>query len=355
MPRAVTWGHDGTSVRIIDQRALPQALRYLELRTLDEVVDAIRTLAVRGAPAIGVAGAMGLAAVATSHVALTPREFAVALDDAARRIAAARPTAVNLPWAIARLRRRAATEGHLEPVHLAAVLLDEAERLRAEDEAMCARIGTYGARLLNDGARVMTHCNAGALATAGIGTALAPVYAARDAGRHVEVLATETRPLWQGARLTMWELSQAGVPCTLIADGAAASLLRGGAADCVLVGADRIAANGDVANKIGTYPIALAAHAHHVPFYVAAPASTIDPATPTGADIDIEERDADELMSVAGARHVVVGARGRNPAFDVTPASLVTAIVTDAGIVLPPYDFSASAPPRTAPPHTPPA
>ena len=347
IPRAVAWGSDGTSVRIIDQRALPHVLRYLDLRTLDEIVDAIRTLAVRGAPAIGVAGAMGLAvmaaSLATRQPALPPRAFVAALDDAATRIAAARPTAVNLPWAIARLRHRAAAEGHLEPSHLAAALRDEAEQIRADDEAMCARIGAHGAPLLRDGARVLTHCNAGALATAGIGTALAPVYAAHAAGRRVEVFATETRPLLQGARLTMWELTRAGIPCTLIVDSAAASLLRGGAADCVLVGADRIAANGDVVNKVGTYPIALAAQANGVPFYVAAPSSTIDAATAAGHDVPVEERDPDEVFTFAGARSAAAGVRARNPAFDMTPAALVAAIITDAGIVRAPYDFSAAA------------
>ena len=343
VPRAVQWGDGRASARIIDQRLLPFELRFLELRTVDDTVHAIRALAVRGAPAIGVAGAMGLAVAMRAQAGHARAGFHTELRRAAERIAGARPTAVNLSWAITRLTVRVAREASRapssSPAQLAAALVDEAELLRTEDEAMCARIGTHGAGLLSDGARILTHCNAGALATAGIGTALAPVYVAHRAGRRVEVMVTETRPLLQGARLTMWELTQAGVPCTLIVDGAAASLLRAGAADLVIVGADRIAANGDVANKIGTYALALAAQAHGVPFYVAAPVSTIDARTACGADIEIEERDAGEITSYHGSPSAPAGVTARNPAFDVTPAGAVTAIITDAGIVRAPYEF----------------
>ena len=349
VPRAVQWGQGRASVRILDQRRLPHEVRFLELRTVDETVEAIRTLAVRGAPAIGVAGAMGLAVAMAATSRGAAADFRAALVMAVARIAGARPTAVNLPWAIARMAARATADAAQPPARIAEGLIDEAEQIRAEDEAMCARIGAHGAVLLADGARVLTHCNAGALATAGIGTALAPVYAAHTAGRRVSVVATETRPLLQGARLTMWELAQAGIACTLITDSAVASVLRAGDADCVLVGADRIAANGDVANKIGTYAVALAAQAHGVPFYVAAPETTIDADTATGDSIVIEERESREVTLFNGARSAPEGAHARNPAFDITPARFVSSIITDAGIVRPPYDFSRSA--RTTAPH----
>ena len=334
----VAWAPAGDAVRILDQRRLPGAVVYRDLRTVDDVVDAIRTLAVRGAPAIGVAGAMGLV------VALVPcadgdrSRFDAALAIAGERIVGARPTAVNLPWAIGRLWRRAAATAGDARTALAA-LRHEAGAILDEDRAMCRRIGEHGVALLRDGARVLTHCNAGALATTGIGTALAPVYVAVERGWRIEVFVDETRPLLQGARLTMWELMRAGVPCTVIADGAAASLLRRGAADIVLVGADRIAANGDVVNKIGSYGVALAAQAAGLPFVVCAPSSTIDPATANGDAVEIEERAAAEVTGVSGALTVPEGARVRNPAFDVTPAALVTAIVTDTGILRAPYAF----------------
>lgn len=299
-----------------------------DLVTLDEVIDAIRTLAVRGAPAIGVAAAIGLV-VALEHEsnggALRAREL---LARYAERLIAARPTAVNLSWAVRRVLAAAAAEGDDT---LLAVLRAEAEAIRAEDVAMCDAIGRFGLAILPDGARVLTHCNAGSLATAGIGTALAPVYLAHREGRRVHVYANETRPLRQGARLTAWELQRAGIPVTVLPDGAAASLLRSGAVDLVIVGADRITANGDVANKVGTYGVALAARAHGIPFYVAAPWSTIDPATRTGADIEIEHRPADELGDLP------VGARVWNPAFDVTPHELVSGYLTDRGFVTPPF------------------
>ena len=289
-----------------------------DLVTLDEVIDAIRTLAVRGAPAIGVAAAIGLV-VALEHE--SGGHGGRARDHVARfaaRLIAARPTAVNLAWAVNRLLAVAAAAADAA---LLGALRADAEAIRAEDVAMCDAIGRCGLEIIPDGARVLTHCNAGALATAGIGTALAPVHLAHAQGRRVQVYADETRPLRQGARLTAWELH----------DGAAASLLRSGAVDLVIVGADRIAANGDVANKVGTYGVALAARAHGIPFYVAAPWSTIDAATPTGADIEIEHRHADELGDLP------VGARVWNPAFDVTPRDLVAGYLTDRGFVKPPF------------------
>jgi methylthioribose-1-phosphate isomerase len=317
------------AVRIIDQRRLPESLIERDLVTVDDVVDAIRTLAVRGAPAIGVAGALGLVAALSPFEAETADVFRARAKEIAACIRAARPTAVNLPWAIDRM------TAALDRAHgsLIDALRHEATAILDEDIAMCRRIGEHGAALIPDGARVVTHCNAGALATAGMGTALAPIYVAADAGRRVEVFVGETRPLMQGARLTAWELSRAGIPVTVVPDGAVASLMRAGRVDLCIVGADRIAANGDAANKIGTYAVAVAAHHHGIPFYVAAPTSTIDPAMPTGAGIPIEERARTELPNAAGDAKVF------NPAFDVTPAELIAGIVTDQGVFRPPYRF----------------
>jgi len=334
IPRALTWDPSARVLRILDQRRLPAEVVERQLGTLDEVDDAIRTLAVRGAPAIGVAAALGLVA-SLQRMGAPSRDTALAGID---RLARSRPTAVNLPWAMARM-RRAAIESAAEGAALLDALAGEAARILAEDEAMCAAIGRHGAPLIADGARVLTHCNAGALATAGIGTALAPVYTAAVAGRRVEVIACETRPLLQGSRITAWELDRAGIPVTICTDGMAASLMLAGRVDLVIVGADRIAANGDVANKIGTYAHAVAARHHGLPFYVAAPTSTIDAATPGGAYIPIEQRDGDEVRRLGDRQLAPPGVAVHNPAFDVTPAALVTAIITDRGIFRPPYRF----------------
>ena len=336
---SVRWSADGGAVDIIDQRLLPGALVRRELRTVDDVCDAILSLAVRGAPAIGVAGAMGLVVSLAPNVDDDRDGFLVRAAVLGARISRVRPTAVNLSWAVDRMLHVArATAGDARRVLDA--LRREATAILDEDREMCRRIGEHGLALLADGARVLTHCNAGALATAGIGTALAPVYLAAERGRRVAVFADETRPLLQGSRLTAWELAQAGIDVTVLADNMAASLMREGRVDLVIVGADRIAANGDVANKIGTYPLALAARHHAVPFYVAAPWSTVDPATPSGDAITIEHRAADELArgfeAPVSPRDVAV----YNPAFDVTPAELVTAFVTDRGVVRPPYHFA---------------
>jgi methylthioribose-1-phosphate isomerase len=339
--QAVRWSPDGDAVRIIDQRALPGEYVERDLRTVDEVCTAIATLAVRGAPAIGVAGAMGLYASLVEHRDDEPVGFGQRLADYAARIRSTRPTAVNLPWAISRMLERAARESR-NPHALLAALRMEADAILAEDREMCLRIGKNGLPLIPDGARVLTHCNAGALATAGIGTALAPLYMAADCGRHIEVFANETRPLLQGSRLTAWELERAGIPVTVLTDGMAASLMRAGRIDLCIVGADRIAVNGDVANKIGTYAVAIAAAHHRIPLYVAAPTSTFDPAMPDGASIEIEQRDGDELRRGFGALTAPEGVAVYNPAFDVTPAALVTAIITDAGIFRPPFDFRAA-------------
>src|SRR5437763_6172584 len=325
---AVRWADDGRGVRIIDQRLLPSREVTRDLRTLDEVCDAIATLAVRGAPAIGVAGAMGLV-VSLAPDASAPRdEFLVRANTLGDRIADVRPTAVNLAWAVRRV-LRAAERTSGDGAAIIAAMRDEATSILEEDRAMCRRIGEHGMALLADGARVLTHCNAGALATGGIGTALAPVYVAAERGRRVAVFAVETRPLLQGSRLTAWELAQAGIDVTVLADSMAASLMREGRVDLVIVGADRIAANGDVANKIGTYPLALAARHHGIPFYVAAPWSTVDPDTPSGDAIHIEHRAGDELARGFGVAVAPEQVAIYNPAFDVTPAELVSAFVTD--------------------------
>ncbi len=335
IPRALRWDPQSRTLTIVDQRRLPGEVVEVELRTLDAVDDAIRTLAVRGAPAIGVAAALGIVAAFSRDEAPSAEALRAGID----RIVRSRPTAVNLPWAMARL-RRVVDQQALDGALLLDALATEAERILAEDVAMCEAIGVHGATLLVDGARVLTHCNAGAMATAGIGTALAPVYTAMAAGRRVSVIACETRPLLQGSRITAWELGRAGVPVTVCTDSMAASLMRAGQVDAVIVGADRIAANGDVANKIGTYALAVAARHHGIPFYVAAPSSTIDAATLDGDAIPIEQRDADEVRRLGACLLAPVAVPVHNPAFDVTPAHLVTAIVTDRGIHRSPYRFA---------------
>lgn len=325
---AVGWSPDTRALRILDQRQLPAREVVLDLVTLSDIIDAIRTLAVRGAPAIGVAAAIGLAVALEADSGGSGARARAILPGYAARLIDARPTAVNLAWAVHRLLRLAAT---VPDSQLVETLRVEAEVIRQEDVSMCAAIGRHGLALVPDGARVLTHCNAGALATAGMGTALAPVYTAHAAGRFVTVYADETRPLRQGARLTAWELARAGVHVTVLPDGAAASLIAQRQVDLVIVGADRITANGDVANKVGTYGVALAARAHGIPFYVAAPWSTVDPATPTGADIVIEHRGLDELGELPP------GVPAWNPAFDVTPRALVSGYLTDRGLVSPPF------------------
>jgi len=338
--RAVQWSPGGDAVRIIDQRRLPGELVERDLRSLHDVCDAIATLAVRGAPAIGVAAAMGLVTSLQDFAGDDRNGFAILMESNARAIVATRPTAVNLSWAIGRMLARAAATA-ASPKAVLAALRVEADAILGEDRAMCDAIGDHGLVFVPDGARVLTHCNAGALATAGIGTALAPVYRAHAVGRHVSVIAGETRPLLQGSRLTAWEMRRAGIPVRVITDGMAASAMRGGDVDVVLVGADRIAANGDVANKIGTYALAVAAKHHHVPFIVCAPWSTVDPATAGGDGIVVEERASGEVRLVAGVPVVAEGADTWNPAFDITPANLITAIVTDRGVHRPPYSFTA--------------
>ena len=324
-------------VRLIDQTRLPEDLVYLVTDDPEVLYDAIRRLAVRGAPAIGCAAALGLAA-ATQHIPATePGVFLAEVRAVADRLASSRPTAVNLSWALNRC--LAVLEGAADqaPARLKDRLAREALEILAEDIRMCRAIGTHGEALIGDGGGVLTHCNAGALATGDYGTALSVMYAAHEAGRAFTVFADETRPLFQGSRLTAWELHHAGIDVTTICDGMAGLLMQEGRVNLVIVGADRIAGNGDTANKIGTYGVAVLARHHEIPFYVAAPYSTIDPAIPDGRAIPIEERDPDEIRRYGSRQTAPPDAAVYNPAFDVTPHELITAFVTDQGIIHPPY------------------
>ena len=328
------------AVRLIDQRRLPSEEVFIECRDYQTVAEAIRTLAVRGAPAIGVTAALGLAVGARAIEATDFDHFWARFSEICAVLAATRPTAVNLFWAIARMKTCAQTQRQLSIADLKARLEQEALGILAEDIANNRQMGMYGQTLIADQARILTHCNAGALATAGYGTALGVIRAAVEQGKHVQVIADETRPVLQGARLTAWELHKDGIPVTLIADNMAASLMRRGMIDLVIVGADRIAANGDVANKIGTYGVAVLAHAHGIPFYVAAPLSTIDGSLPSGDHIPIEERQPDEVTHVGGRQIAPTGIAVLNPAFDVTPHAYVQAIITEVGVLRPPFDQS---------------
>ena len=333
--QAISWSPSG-AVRILDQRALPSSVITRDLETADAVADAIRTLQVRGAPLIGIAAAMGLVAAMRDQRAAPRAEFLQRVQQLAGLLGTARPTGVNLRWALDRMVRGAeATPGAGEA--LWERLRAEATAIWDEDRDMCRRIGEHGLRVLKDGANVLTHCNTGALATGGIGTALAPIYLAHEQGRQVHVYVGETRPLLQGSRLTAWELMQAGVSCTLITDGTAATLMQQGKVDVVVVGADRICANGDFANKIGTYGLAVLAQHHGVPFYCAAPWSTVDSTLARGNLIPIEQRAAAEVTVVAGRPIAPDGLTALNPAFDVTPAGYVKGFITDHGIVQPPF------------------
>ncbi|MBZ0270830.1 S-methyl-5-thioribose-1-phosphate isomerase [bacterium] len=336
--KTIEW-NDGDVV-MIDQRALPDEEIYLACKNTDEVADAIRTLAVRGAPAIGIAAAYGLAQ-AVVRGPDDPAKLRETFDAAAALLASTRPTAVNLFWAIERMTRRYAGTIGDGPDAAREALIDEARAIHEEDIAACRRMGAFGAKFVPDGATILTYCNAGALATGGYGTALGVVRAAAEAGKKVRVFACETRPLLQGARLTAFELAADGIDVTIIPDNAAGHIMSRGGVDLVVTGADRIAANGDVANKIGTYTVAVLARENGVPFYVAAPLSTIDPATKGGADIPIEERAQDEVTNVRG-RLVIApkGVAARNPAFDVTPARFVRAIFTERGVAEPPSEAS---------------
>ena len=333
----VEWKDD--HVVMVDQRKLPAQEVYVELRTAREVARAIEKMVIRGAPAIGVAAAMGLALGVRKSRTKGSTALAAEFYRLCDAMAGTRPTAVNLFWAIDRMKRvfSSAARAGRSPEEIGEMLVAEAERIHDEDVACCRALGAYGAAVLPAEGRVLTHCNAGALATGGYGTALGVIRAAVEGGKRIAVFADETRPFLQGSRLTAWELLRDGIETTILTDGMAGPLLRSGAVDVVVVGADRIAANGDVANKIGTYTVAVLAREHGVPFYVAAPTSTIDLATPDGAGIPIEERSSREVTHVGASRIAPEGAAVWNPAFDVTPGRLVAGIITERGICRPPY------------------
>jgi methylthioribose-1-phosphate isomerase len=336
----VRWA-DGRLI-LLDQTLLPGREAERACATWEEVAEAIRTLVVRGAPAIGVAAAFGLVLAARASRAETVGALAADLETASKGLAATRPTAVNLFWALDRMRRAAGAAPGASVEGVRARLLDEARAILAEDLAANRALGDHGATLVPPGARILTHCNAGALATAGYGTALGVIRSAHARGRVALVWVDETRPVMQGSRLTAWECVREGIPHRLIADVAAAAVMARGEVDLVVTGADRIAANGDTANKIGTYGVAVLARHHGVPFYVAAPCSTIDPTLASGAEIPIEERGAEEVRRVGDRATAPEASPVFNPAFDVTPAALIAAIITERGVFRPPYRFGAT-------------
>jgi methylthioribose-1-phosphate isomerase len=335
MIKTVEWTDEG--VRFIDQTKLPTEEVYVTCKTYEEVADAIRTMIVRGAPAIGVSAAMGVALGVRDSKAKDNAELQLEFAHICEVLAATRPTAVNLFWAIRRMQEKYAAVGNQPPATIRETLIAEAQRVMAEDIASNEAMGKHGAVLMPASGTVLTHCNAGALATAGYGTALGVIRAAVDSGKKLHVFADETRPFLQGARLTAWELMKDNIPTTVISDNMAGAMMRQGKINAVIVGADRIAANGDVANKIGTYSVAVLAREHGIPFYVAAPYSTVDLATATGDDIPIEQRSSVEVTHFAGKQVTPDGVGIQNPAFDVTPHQYVTAIITERGIVRAPY------------------
>ncbi|HEY1294719.1 MAG TPA: S-methyl-5-thioribose-1-phosphate isomerase [Chloroflexota bacterium] len=341
--RTLEFDTSGPALVLVDQTRLPRETVLVRCHTAEDVADAIRSMQVRGAPAIGVAAAYGMALAALAQTTEDAAEFVTQLEHAAAMLAATRPTAVNLRWALDRVlaNARATVSSGVEPAKAAVLAL--AHEMADEDVAVNRQIGAHGLDMVSDGASILTHCNAGALATVDYGTALGVVRAAHEAGRHVHVFVDETRPFLQGARLTAWELQQLGVPLTLITDSMAGHFMSRGKVDLVVVGADRIAANGDVANKIGTYSVAVLARENGVPFYVAAPISTIDLSLASGAEIPIEERSSREVTELSGTPIAPEGVHAAHPAFDVTPARLVTAIITERGVLRAPYSETLAA------------
>lgn len=339
--KTIEWvgGIDGHA-RVLDQTLLPRLVRYRICRTAREMWESIRKLRVRGAPAIGIAGALGVLLHLRGARARTRRELLQEIVRACRVLGTARPTAVNLRWALARMLARAGSFPGNNILAIRRVLREEALEILREDERTCLELGRQGLKLLGSAQAVLTHCNTGSLATSRWGTALSVVYQAHRRGRRIRVYATETRPLLQGSRLTCWELRRAGIPVTLLCDSAAGEILATGEVQSVWVGADRIAANGDVANKIGTYPLAVLAKENGIPFYVVAPLSSFDRSRRTGREIPIEERSGAEIVAPFGRRIAPRGIQVRNPAFDVTPARYITAIVTERGILVPPFRAS---------------
>lgn len=338
MIKTIEWTDEG--IRMLDQRLLPTEEKYLMLRSYEEVAEAIKKMAVRGAPAIGVSAAMGLALGASQSVGTSVADLEDDFSYMCKLMSQTRPTAVNLFWAIGRMRERFESEkaaGH-QPEQIKARLIEEARNIFSEDIQANRAIGHFGADLIADGDTVLTHCNAGALATAGdYGTALGVVRGARDAGKRVAVIADETRPFLQGLRLTAWELAQDNIPVTVITDNMAGHVMKSGKVNVVVVGADRIAANGDAANKIGTYMVAVLAKKHGIPFYVAAPITTLDLSLKSGDEIPIEERDGREITHIGSKQLGPDGVKVQNPAFDVTPNDLIAAIITDKGVARAPY------------------
>jgi len=333
--RTIWW--EDAAVCLIDQRALPLRIETIRCTTVAQTAQAITNMVVRGAPAIGCTAAYGMALAGYQSNASEPNRLLADLQAAKETLDAARPTAVNLAWATTRMLRIAQEQCERAIPALGDALLNEAHAIWQEDLDMCHAIGMHGAPLIPQRGQVLTHCNAGGLATAGYGTALAPIRTAHSAGRPLHVYVDETRPFLQGARLTAWELQQAGIPLTLITDSMAAYFMQQGAIDCIIVGADRIVANGDIANKIGTYGLAVLARAHNIPFYVAAPSSTIDLSLPDGTHIPIEQRNPAEVTSIAGVQIAPIGVVAAHPAFDVTPADLISAIITEQGVLQAPY------------------
>ncbi len=336
VPRTIEWiGDIAGCVELVDQTLLPGRLEQVQITDVKVMFEAIRSLKVRGAPAIGIAGAMGLVLAVRDAQTNDREEFLKLIDSQADYLDSSRPTAVNLAWALERLRNLAHEQTGSSVAQIKQMLLAEAKAIRDEDAATCRAIGQNGVALIKPGMKILTHCNAGSLATAEYGTALAPLYLAREKGVAFSVYADETRPLLQGSRLTAWELGQAGIDVTVICDSVAGHLMSLGRIDLVITGADRIAANGDAANKIGTYSVACLARHHKVPFYVAAPASTFDLSIADGAKIPIEQRGAEEVTNGFGRRTAPENVKVYSPAFDVTPAELITAIITDLGVIQP--------------------
>ncbi|MFH1848060.1 MAG: S-methyl-5-thioribose-1-phosphate isomerase [Candidatus Omnitrophota bacterium] len=335
MIRTIEWKNG--KVKIIDQTQLPLKLKYLYCGNIISLWAAIKKLKVRGAPALGIAGGLGVVLGTKDSKTKSPGEFLKRVDYVAKYLGSSRPTAVNLFWALERMRKTAAKNAKNGVASLKKTLLKEALMILEEDRRTCRKMAGYGASLVKSGDTILTHCNAGALATADFGTALGVMYEAKRQGKKIRVYADETRPLLQGARLSAWELKQAGIDVTLICDNMAATLMKQGKIDKVIVGADRIASNGDAANKIGTYSLAVLCKYHKVPFYVAAPVSTFDLSLKSGKDIPIEERHPDEVFTFAGKRTAPRGIKAYNPAFDVTPNGLITAIITEKGIFKKPF------------------
>ena len=332
----IVWEDD--KCKIIDQTLLPTEYKVIELATVEDVWEAIQELRVRGAPAIGIAAAFGMYIGVNELGADDFEQFLANVEKCAGYLASSRPTAVNLFWALERIKRLVIDHSERSVEEIKQAMLDEALAMIEEDNRICRSIGEFGAELLNDGETILTHCNAGGLATASYGTALAPVYCAIEQGKNISVIADETRPLLQGARLTTWECQQNNIPVTLICDGMSGTVMRQGKVQAVIVGTDRTASNGDVCNKIGTFNVAVLADYHKIPFYVAAPLSSIDMSLATGAEIPIEERNHREITQGFGRLTAPEGIDVYNPAFDVTPHSLVAALITEAGIIRPPFD-----------------